>query len=496
MIDRYLRFIRRISINWLGRIGVILTTSSFITFIFLEILRMSNVLRNAYIGLITYLTFPSLFVIGLVLIPIAWWIQKRKEHKGWKNLITGRFGEEDIEPRPGGSRLFTMIALLTGINVLFMVGASFRTLHFMDSAEFCGTACHAVMNPEWTTYQVSPHARVKCVECHVGEGVDALINSKLNGARQMLLFGLNIYDKPIHTPVKQLRPARETCEKCHWPDKFYGKRMDTYTHYSSDYDSTPRYTTLNLKIDTAKEGERSGIHWHIGEQNKVFYTSIADNRDKMIRIRSLQPDGSYKLFTNQSESHTADADQTYRIMDCVDCHNRATHIYEEPGEALDHRLSQGKGDRSLPFLKREMLHAITINYPDNPAAMAGIRNHLTGFYQREYPEIAVVEDDGIEEAILLAQAVYSRNVHLYMDIEWNTYPAFIHHHRETGCFRCHNEHMSDEKGNMIQYDCTLCHSILAYDSDDVFAFLETPDPKNPEFPMHKDLRDEFLKHHR
>lgn len=494
MIDRYLRFIRQISINWLGRIGVILTTSSFITFIFLEILRLGGILTNAYIGLITYLTFPTLFIIGLLLIPVAWWRQRRKEKRPWKDLLARRFGENEIEPRPVGSRLFAMIGLLTGINVLFMAGASFRTLHFMDTAEFCGTACHGVMNPEWTTYQVSPHARVKCVECHVGEGVDALIDSKLNGARQMLLFNLDSYDKPIHTPVKQLRPARETCEKCHWPEKFYGERMDIFTRYDRDFDSSPRYSTLNLKIDTGKVANRAGIHWHIGKQNKVRYTSIDDERRTMIRVESLQPDGSYRQFSNRRETAAADSGQEFRVMDCVDCHNRATHIYEEPEDALDHRMSLGQIDRTLPFIKREVLRALTLNYADDSAAQAGIRNHLTGFYQREYPDIASSRAAAIDEAIDVAQGIYSRNVHHYMKVEWHTYPAFIHHHRETGCFRCHNENLADQDGRIISYDCTLCHSILAYESKQPFAYLETPDTRSPEYPMHKELRDEFMSH--
>ena len=494
MFDRYLKFIRQISINWIGKIGVILTTSSFITFIFLEVLRLGGVITNAYIGLITYLTFPSLFILGLILIPIAWWLQKRKENKSWKELLNRRFREEDVEPRATGSRLFATIALLTGLNVFFMAGASFRTLHFMDSSEFCGTACHAVMNPEWTTYQDSPHARVKCVQCHVGEGVDALIDSKLSGARQMILFSLDKYDKPIHTPVKQLRPARETCEKCHWPEKFYGERTDIYTHYDFDRNSTPHFNTLSLKIDTGKTANRSGIHWHIGEMNKVRYTSIDDNRETMIRVEALQSDGSFRQYTNRHEAVDADKGQSYRVMDCVDCHNRATHIYEDPAKALDIRIQQGQVDRSLPFIKRVMHHALTLNYSDNEAAMNGIRNHIQGFYQRNHPDIALGRTSEIEESVKVAQEIFSRNVHLYMNIEWGTYPAYIHHDRGTGCFRCHNEHLADEEGRIIRYDCTLCHSILAFESDSAFAYLGTLDPKNPEYMMQKELREEFLKH--
>jgi len=157
MFNRYLQFIRRVSINWVGKIGVILTTSSFVTFIFLEVLRLAGLFNNAYVGLITYLTFPTLFIIGLLLIPLAWWIQKRKEKHTFSELAKQQFSEEDLVPTPTGNRLVMTIVILTLVNILFMTGASFQTLHFMDSATFCGTACHTVMNPEWTTYQASPH---------------------------------------------------------------------------------------------------------------------------------------------------------------------------------------------------------------------------------------------------------------------------------------------------------------------------------------------------
>ncbi len=170
-------------------------------------------------------------------------------------------------------------------------------LHFMDSAEFCGTACHSVMNPEWTTYQASPHARVACVECHVGEGVGALVNSKLNGAWQMVSATFDLYERPIPTPVHQLRPARETCEKCHWPSKFYGSRLQTRIAYENDEASTPRYTTLNLKIDAGAAGD-TGVHWHISPGKEVRYASVDDEREEMIWVESLQPDGNVRRFVN------------------------------------------------------------------------------------------------------------------------------------------------------------------------------------------------------
>lgn len=455
---------------------------------------MGGLFTNAYVGLITYLTFPTLFIIGLLLIPIAWWIQKKRDKLTIRELADSQFSSTELTPGIAGSRLTGMIALLTGINILFMTGASFQTLHFMDSAEFCGTACHTVMNPEWTTYQASPHARVKCVECHVGEGIEALVNSKLNGARQMIMLILGSYKKPIHTPVKDLRPARETCEKCHWPEKFYGHRLHIYEHYREDEHSTRYYNTLSLKVDTGKEATRSGIHWHIAEENEVRYTSVNDERIKMMQVEARQPDGSYKRYQNRkvNQSETTDNSSDFRIMDCVDCHNRATHIYEDPQVAIDDRLSRDLCDLELPYLKREMLHAITINYRDLTVAREGIRKHLYGFYRHHYPHVIENRMTSLDSAVETAVAIYERNVHPYMDLYWGTYPSFIHHRRGTGCFRCHNENLVDSNGEIIAYDCTTCHSILAFESNEPFQFIQVPDPDSAEYPMHQLLHDEFL----
>ena len=492
MLDRYLQFIRRISVNRIGQLGVILTTSSFVTFIFLEILRMAGILTNSYIGLITYLVFPAVFILGLLLIPLAWIKYQRNRKKSAGELLTERFAE-DLAPRPLGSRFVLTIAGLTLINVLFLSAASFRTLEFMDSARFCGTTCHTVMNPEWTTYQVSPHARVKCVECHVGEGVEALINSKLNGARQMILAMFDAYHRPIHTPVKQLRPARETCEKCHWPEKFYGQRLDIITHYLPDEFSTPSYTTLDLKIDTGKEATKAGIHWHIGSQNQVRYTSVGDKREEIIWAETRQPDGSFKRYQNSENFHDSSlGSQDIRIMDCVDCHNRATHIYEEPDAAIDSRIQKGLIPRSLPFIKREVLTAITFNSTTTLEADNKIAQHLIGFYSRKYPDMTPRQLQSLDTTIQVAQDILHRNLHHFMKIDWNTYPSFRNHHRNTGCFRCHNPDLKDPDGNHPSLNCTLCHSILAFQSSEPFAFLENFSSENPELKMQQYLRKEFI----
>jgi hypothetical protein len=507
--QRYIRFIEAISINRIGLLGVVLTTSSFITFLILETARLAGILSNAYIGLITYLSLPALFILGLVLIPIGWSRRRKETGKTTRVLIDEQFDAAQTARGFFGSKVFLSIGILTLVNVLFMGLASTRMLHFMDSAHFCGTACHSVMNPEWVTYQESPHARVKCVECHVGEGVGALIDSKVSGTWQMISIAFDLLERPIPTPVHNLRPSRETCEKCHWPDKFYGRRLETIARYRKDAESASVYNTLSLKIDTGKAGDRSGIHWHVAGENQLRYASVNDEREEMIWVDVRRPDGGFKRYRNrvltaspgggsgeggrEGREGKKDRSAEERTFDCIDCHNRATHIYEDPNDAVDRRIELGLLDRTLPFIKREALAAVTANYPNEAAAMDRIAKHLHGFYEREYPEIAQERRDAIQGAVKALQALYRRNIHHQMNITWNTYTSLIGHSKGGGCFRCHNPDMVDDGGKAVPSDCTMCHSILAYESAEPFAFIQPPDSASADFRMHEYLLGEFLR---
>mgnify|MGYP006278021989 CR=1 FL=1 len=487
---KYVNFIRGVSVNPFGKWGVILATASFVTFILLELARLSGMLTNAYIGLITYMTLPAVFLVGLILIPIGWRRYRKSTGRSTRELLERRFDDAEVRERFFGSRLFLSIASLTLVNVLFLSLASSRMLQFMDQPVFCGTACHSVMNPEWVTYQDSPHARVRCVDCHVGEGVDALVDSKLNGLWQIISVTFDLLERPIPTPVHQLRPARETCEKCHWPAKFYGNRLRRIVRFRPDSTSTAVYTTLAVKVDAGRTAGERGIHWHIADQNQVRYASVNDEREEMIWVEMRQPDRSTKRYHNKRLVDPPPEQVQVRVMDCVDCHNRATHIYERPGDAIDQALALGRIDGSLPFIKRQALRAITASYPDSVAAMEGIANELHGFYRR-YDGGAGGREVAIDQAIDELRNIYNRNIHHEMKITWGTYPSHIGHRGTAGCFRCHNSDLVADDGSHIRDGCTLCHSIVAMESPNPFEYLQPLDSAGRDSVMQHYLRKEF-----
>lgn len=489
------RFWRGLCTNRIGTTGVVLTTTSFALFLIAEAMRAVGLVTNAYVGLLTYLALPALFVLGLLLIPFAWWRYKKRSGRSTRELLDERFDSELVTPTARGSRVVQTIVLLTLVNVLFLGFGGARMLKFMDEPRFCGTACHSVMGPEWATYQDSPHARVKCVQCHVGEGAGAAIDAKLNGLWQMISVTFNLYERPIPTPVHNLRPARETCEKCHWPSVFYGDRIKRIVRYAQDAASTPRYSTLALKVGSGRGERRGEIHWHVAAKNEVRYRALDAQRTKLRWVDVRRPDGSFKRFRDRrylaSPAPTKKKSiEGVRRLDCVDCHNRATHIYRDPEDVVDGQLTSGKIDRKLPFAKRQALGALLGSYGEGHA-LQGIAQDFRGFYQRHYPKVLIAKSREIDAAIRALQRSYQRNIHPRMNIGWNAYPSHLGHRQGGGCMRCHNRYMVDDAGKAVPHGCTLCHSLLSYEGRSPFSVLQPPDPKDPECRMHVSLRHEL-----
>jgi nitrate/TMAO reductase-like tetraheme cytochrome c subunit len=258
---------------------------------------------------------------------------------------------------------------------------SYQSYQVSESVQFCGQACHGPMKPEFTAYQHSPHARVACVECHVGHGAGAFVQAKLNGVHQLVGVATGDYDRPIKTPIRNLRPARETCERCHWPQKFSGNIDRIYQHYLADETNTPFAVRLSLNVGGAdpRRGPVGGIHWHVSEENKIEYIATDERRQVIPWVRVTNPQGVVTEF--RSAQFTNDpAAYEIRTMDCIDCHNRPSHRYRAPNDAVDLAISQGTIDRGLPWVKSNVVALLTASYATEPEALEKISTALRAQY--------------------------------------------------------------------------------------------------------------------
>ncbi|NQV16863.1 NapC/NirT family cytochrome c [bacterium] len=503
IFGRYYLFLQLLFLNWIGKVGTILSTTAFVSFFILEGLSLIGVFHNTYTGIVTYFVLPMLFALGLILLPIAWQKQKKETGTTLHHVFLEALGDHEIGTQNFWEKVIPVVFILTIVNVLFIVGAGSSAMHYMDQSEFCGTACHKVMGPEWQVYKESPHSRVACVDCHIGEGVQALASAKLNGAWQAVSAILDLYDKPIGTPIHNLRPARETCGKCHWPEKHYGSKLVKLNRYKDDEANTHQFTTLNLKVD-AMTGVGSGIHWHISEDNEVRYSSLNDQRETMLWVEVKRAEGEFHRYTNRHYADSTLVEHEPRTMDCVDCHNRATHIYEQPDAALDLAMGRGLIDTDLPYIKREALASIITEYDDKETGLNSIQERLETFYSLEYPDRHFKT---LLSSIEAVKTIWDRNIHPDMKITWNTYPNhlghkvefgcfschnFMEHEQSDGCFRCHNRHIVDENGEYISDECTLCHSILSLSERDPLQYLLDQEFRTFEEHKNEYFRGEYL----
>jgi len=448
--------------NPVSLLGGIIIVISLANIVFLFLVDAISGVANPYLGMITYMVLPGVLIGGIVILLFGAW---RESHR----RRTSAAGEMPAYPRidlniPSHRNAVLAIGSFALVFVTLSAVGSYRAYEFTDSVQFCGQLCHSVMNPEFTAYLKSPHARVACVDCHVGPGAGWYVKSKLSGAYQVYATTLNKYPKPIPTPVANLRPAQQTCEQCHWPEKFYGAQLKTINHYKYDEQNTLEQIRLLIKTGggSPTTGATTGIHWHMNIANKVTYVSSDKQRQVIPWVRIEDRDGNVTEYTAKDANLKPQdlAKLPSRRMDCVDCHSRPSHIYVPPDRAVDELIAAGKVDPSLPFLKQNAVTVLSKEYPDTVKAKDTIAAELISTYRTKYPETFNQNQAQIKQAVAEVQRVYETNYFPEMKIDWKTHPNNIGHFYYPGCFRCHDGQHVSKDGKVISRDCNVCHTIL------------------------------------
>lgn len=446
--DEKRRSSRRLKLfqNWTSLAGVLFAVGSVFAFLLLFGIEIFLPHSNPYMGILVYVVAPLCFFIGLVLIFVGLWLQRRKKISTRQQI--------DLS-RPRDRQILVGFALCAVIFLLATAFGSYKTYQYTDSIQFCGVACHVPMKPEYTAYLNSPHARVACVECHVGAGAEWYLKSKINGVHQLYDVVSGDIPRPIQTPVKNMRPARDTCEQCHWPEKFIGDIDRTYYHYLSDETNTPFAERLLLKVGGGGDnGPASGIHWHVSRNEKVEYIATDAQRQIIPWVRVTDITSGKVTVYRDKNFHDDPSKFELRTMDCMDCHTRPSHRFLSPNEAVDNAITAGQLDASVPWLKSNLVATLTAPYLTTGEAMQKIDSGL----RASYPNLA-----GINKLVTVAQQIYGDNFFPEMKTDWRAHPDNIGHKISAGCFRCHDgNHKSDDgKLTISAANCNQCHVILA-----------------------------------
>ncbi|MGE5111671.1 MAG: NapC/NirT family cytochrome c [Acidobacteriaceae bacterium] len=448
----------RNTVSFVGMGVAFLAAINIIFLVFVDYFRPSP-----YVGIFAYMILPAILIIGLALVPVGAAFERRRRHR-LKPGETAAYPEFDLNS-PAVRRSLLTFFVFAVVFVALSAAGSYRAYEYSDSVRFCGETCHTVMKPEYNTYLQSPHARVACVECHVGPGAGWYVRSKLSGAYQVYAAMFHKYPRPIPTPVANLRPAQQTCEQCHWPQRFYGAQLKVFTHFGYDEANTPRQIRMLLNIGGAepRAGMPSGIHWHMNIANQVTYIAKDAQRQVIPWVQIKDREGRVTVYQSKDAPLTPEqvASSSRRLMDCIDCHSRPSHIFTPPDQAVDSSLLSHGLDPEMPSIKAEAVAALTKPYKTSEQAHESITASLTRFYTVNYSDRYPADSEALRQAIEEVKRIYDSTIFPYMKVDWRTHPNNVGHYDFPGCFRCHDGQHVSADGKVIPKDCNTCHSVLA-----------------------------------
>jgi nitrate/TMAO reductase-like tetraheme cytochrome c subunit len=444
--------------NPISLAGGAITTASGVTMISYWLVEMfGHGNTNSYLDIIFFLILPFLFVVGLLLIPVG--VFQRREKLKKAGQIPAEFPKVDLNDRVFRHGL-DVVLVATLVNFLVVAVASYRGASYMDSPQFCGQSCH-VMHPEYTAYKIAAHSHVDCVACHIGSGAESFIAAKVEGTRQLVDVAFDSYPRPIPSPVTNLRPAREICEGCHTPARYVGEKLLVKSSFADDEKNTETQTVLVLHLGGLDGlSHLTGIHGvHLGH---IEYIATDSSRTTIPWVQKRNADGSETVYAASSLNGAVPQGER-RVMDCIDCHNRAAHPFVTAEQALNQAMADGPVSPELPWIHKEGLMLLKANYASQEEARAKIPQQLEAFYRAGFPEVMATKANLVKKAGDGLATLYCQNVFPFMKMTWGTHPNHIGHMSYPGCFRCHDGDHTAKDGTAIPQDCSVCHNLLAVD---------------------------------
>jgi nitrate/TMAO reductase-like tetraheme cytochrome c subunit len=461
----------------LAAVGGALVGAGVFAFIILLAIDLTSGRENPYRSLVTFIAVPAVITVGAILFLLAIRIQVvQARRRGEKVRFNLRI--EPSDPRYMRN-LWLFLGLLAAL--LLLVGfSSFKAYEATDTVAFCGESCHTVMEPQAVTYQDSAHARVPCAECHIGPGASFWVKAKVDGLRQVWRTVTNSYDRPVATPIEDLRPAQETCEQCHWPDQFYGQKLVNISYYQTDEDNSPWSISLLVNVGggNPRTGELEGIHWHMIGGNTIEYAATDRERQEIAYVRRTDQFGNVsEYFAPESPVSSVeeleDADLDLRRFDCIDCHNRPSHHFLPPATAMNLQMSKGNISAALPFVRKVGLELLNAPYETREEANEAIATGLDDYYRVEYPDQHDELAAEIQRASESLLSIYNENFFPEMRTDYRVRTNNLSHFVNDGCFRCHFSELETAQGVRISSGCESCHAVVAQGPSVDLSALET-----------------------
>ena len=349
-----------------------------------------------------------------------------------------------------------------GIGLMVLAAAGIAGWEYTNSDQFCESTCHAVHPEEIESHKTAAHARVHCVECHMGRNSTLkLIAMKPTHFKE--LWGMIVgYERPLH--ASGMRPAREACEACHYPQTEHHDSISVNKRYGTDPKSSE--IEYRLTLHTSADAPRdvpwkvSGIHWHIA--NDVQYKSPDVQGREIPWVQVTRPDGTKIVYTD-AESKLSKEDLAKlepRRMECFNCHNAVGHPFPNPADRVDAAIAAGKIDRELPSVKARAVDLIAavgdLSGPMEQRSKA--IDKLIAENAAKSPVAANLKEKDAQFQKVMREILLSSTFD-EKGVTWKSFPNHAQHKDFPGCFRCHNGKHLNDKGEAIRLQCTLCHNL-------------------------------------
>jgi nitrate/TMAO reductase-like tetraheme cytochrome c subunit len=442
--------------HWLSIIGTVLIVTAVCTVLFLIPFHLRAQNDNPYRGIVAFVIVPMVFFAGLALVPIGAWFARRK---------VGSQLSAISDKKAAWTRFAWVFGAATMVNVAIGTQVTYKALHHMETAEFCGS-CH-VMAPEERTHKDSPHAQIACAECHVGDGAGGLIKSKIAGARQFMENTTDSFHRPIPSALAtdRLTPAKQTCEECHRREKPGDVRVRVLDSFAEDEANSHTQTVLSMQVGGSVLG---GIHGRHLDPNLEIQFGVSDpDRQDVVWVESHDKrTGEVRRYTKSGWQDDPNQKVRRLTMECVDCHNRIGHALQSPTKAIDGALASGQLPTTLPWIKKTAMGLLKAEYTSHEDAATKIPAALLDIYKREHAGTFAVREKEIADAGKVLAEIHNRNVYPDLKVTWGTYPDNIGHTDSKGCLRCHAGEHSAPDGKSITNNCFVCHYSAAVDEAD------------------------------
>jgi hypothetical protein len=251
------------------------------------------------------------------------------------------------------------------------------------------------------------------------------------------------------------------CEGCHTPARFIGEKLLVKSSFADDEKNTETQSVVVLHLGGRDSlSHLTGIHGvHLGH---IEYVTTDPTRTAIPWVQKRNDDGSETVYATADAGNGVPKGER-RVMDCIDCHNRAAHTFVTAEDALNRAMAEGAISPDLPWVHKKGLELLKANYASEDEARVKIPGELQAFYRAEHPEVLAAKAALVKSAGEQLATLYSQNVFPFMKVTWGTHPNNIGHMSYKGCFRCHDGEHTAKDGKAITNDCSACHNLLVVD---------------------------------